>query len=77
MITFLKRFWNYLRVQSAIKSANKLNKLTNKKYYVIKVFNKIRVYDRLHINYLISEGILSPRLRNSYELHKIALYFTK
>ena len=75
--TLFKRIWNYFRVKAAIKHADKMHLLTGKRHYVIKVFNKIRVYDRSHIDYLINSGVLAQRLRNAVELQKICIYFTK
>ena len=75
--SLLIRIWNYLRIKSAVKSAEKMHKLTKKQYYVIKVFNKIRVYDRAHINFMISQGVLSQRLKDAIQLKKIAIYYTK
>ncbi|MBP8040332.1 MAG: hypothetical protein KAZ36_00305 [Bacteroidales bacterium] len=75
--TLFKRIWNYYRIKSAIKTANKLHDLTGKRHYVIKIFNKIRVYDRSHINFLINDGVLHKRLREANELQKICIYFTK
>ena len=75
--TLFKRLWNYFRIASAKKQADKLHVLTNRRYYVIKIYNKIRVYDRAHIDFLINSGILAQRLRNSLELQKICIYFTK
>jgi hypothetical protein len=75
--TFIKRLWNYFRIKTAIKHANKMHEITKKRHYVIKIFNKIRVYDRSHINYLINEGVLSQRLRQSLELQKVCIYYTK
>jgi hypothetical protein len=74
--TLVKRIWNYFRVKSAIKTANKLAQVSRKRHYVIKVFGKVRVYDRSHIDYLINEGLLSQRLRNAIELQKVCIYFT-
>ena len=77
IITVFKRLSNFIKVRSAIREANKMQKLTRKRYYVLKIFNKIRVYDRSHIDYLINEGILHQRLRSFAELQKICIYFTK
>lgn len=77
IFTLLKRLWNYFRLKAAIKQANKMADLTKKKYYVIQIFKKIRVYDRSHINYLINEGLLHKKLRKAIELEKVCLYFTK
>ena len=77
MMILFKRLVNFIKVRSAIREANKLSKLTKKRYYVLKIFNKIRVYDRSHIDYLINEGVLMQRLRDFRELQKICIYFTK
>lgn len=77
MMILFKRLANFIKVRSAVREANKLSKLTKKRHYVLKIFNKIRVYDRSHIDYLINEGILHQRLRNFRELQKICIYFTK
>lgn len=66
----------YLKVQSAIHHADRMAKLTGKRHYVIQVFNRIRVYDRLHINLLIARGVLHPRLKDSIELTKVCIYYT-
>ena len=76
MIELCKRLMRYLRVQSAIRQADKMARLTGKRHYVIQVFNKIRVYDRLHINLLIARGVLHPRLKDSVELTKVCIYHT-
>jgi len=77
MMTLWKRFWHYISLKNAISQANKLKKLTNKKHWVIKIFNKIRVLDRMQINYLIASEILHPKLKRGYEIDKISLYHTK
>ena len=76
-MTFWKRLWNYFRVKSAIKNAQKLHKVTKKQYYVIKIHDKIRVYDRNRINLLIQHGVLSRRLKDAIELRKYCIYYTK
>jgi hypothetical protein len=77
IFTLFKRIWNYFRVKAAIKQANEMKELTKKKHYVLRIFNKIRVYDRAHIDFLINEGLLHQKLRKAVELEKICLYFTK
>ncbi|MBI9055509.1 MAG: hypothetical protein JEY96_16925 [Bacteroidales bacterium] len=77
IFTLLKRLWNYLRLKAAIKQADKMKELTKKRYYVIKILKKIRVYDRNHIDFLINEGLLHQKLRKAIELEKVCLYFTK
>ena len=77
MIKVWKRFFRYMQVRNAIRHADRMKKLTGKQHYVIQVFNKIRVYDRSHINWLIAKKVLHPRLKNHYELTKICIYYTR
>lgn len=77
MITLWKRFWHFVAVKNAIKQANRMKLLTGKKQYVIKIFNRVMVYDRNQINYLISAGTLHPKLKTAYHLDKICIYHTK
>ncbi len=72
-----KRLINYIQVKNAIKNANRMNQQTKKRYYVLKIFNKIRVYDRTHINFLVDKGLLSKKMKEAYWLQKHAIYFTK
>lgn len=76
MIELCKRLIRFLQVRNAIRHADKMQKLTGKRHYVIQVFKKIRVYDRLHINLLISRGVLHKRLKDNLELTKVCLYYT-
>lgn len=76
MIELCKRLMRYLQVQTAIRHADKMQKLTGKRHYVIQVFKKIRVYDRPHINLLIARGVLHKRLKDSLELTKVCIYYT-
>ena len=76
MFQLCKRLFNYIRVKSAIKQANRLAQLTKKRHYVIKVHKKIRVYNRIHVNFLIQQGVLHPKLKNAIELQKISIYYT-
>jgi hypothetical protein len=77
LITIIKRTINYLAVKHAVRNANKLHKISKRRHYVIKIYGKVRVYDRAHINFLINEGVLHKKLRNWVELEKHCLYFTK
>lgn len=76
MIELCKRLIRFLQVRNAIRHADRMQKLTGKRHYVIQVFNKIRVYDRLHINLLIARGVLHKRLKDNIELTKVCLYYT-
>lgn len=75
--SFWVRLWHYYAIKSSIKHAKRLHEETHKQYYVIKVFNKIRVYDRNRINLLIRSGILSKQLKTAIELRKFCIYYTK
>lgn len=76
MIELCKRLIRYLQVRNAIRHADRMQKLTGKRHYVIQVFGKIRVYDRLHINLLIARGVLHKRLKDNVELTKVCLHYT-
>lgn len=76
MIELCKRLFRFIQVRNAIRHADRMQKLTGKRHYVIQVFKKIRVYDRLHINLLISRGVLHKRLKDNLELTKVCLYYT-
>ena len=77
MITLCKRFIRFLQVRNAVRNADRMQKLTGKRHYVIQVYGKIRIYDRMRINLLIDRGVLHKRLRDSIELTKVCLYYTK
>ncbi len=77
MITLCKRLIRFLQVRNAVRHADRMQKLTGKRHYVIQVFGKIRVYDRMRINLLIDRGVLHKRLRDSIELTKVCLYYSK
>lgn len=76
MITLCKRLIRFLQVRNAVRHADRMQKLTGKRHYVIQVYGKIRVYDRMRINLLIDRGVLHKRLRDSIELTKVCLYYT-
>ena len=77
MITLCKRLIRFLQVRNAVRHADRMQKLTGKRHYVIQVYGKIRVYDRMRINLLIDRGVLHKRLRDSIELTKVCLYYSK
>lgn len=77
MIELIRRVWRFLKVKYAISHAKKMHASTRKQYYVIQVYNVIRVYDRQRIDLLIRQGILDPRLSEAHELRKVCLYYTK
>ena len=54
-----------------------MQQLTRKRHYVIKIHDRIHVYDRNKVNYLIDCGILRKELRGAIELQRISIYYTK
>lgn len=76
MITLCKRLIRFLLVRNAVRHADRMQKLTGKRHYVIQVYGKIRVYDRMRINLLVDRGVLHKRLRDSIELTNVCLYYT-
>lgn len=74
--TIIKRWTNSVKVSNAKRQANQMHKLTNKQYYVIQIYGKMRVYDRNRINLLIDRKVLSTRLRSNIELKKVCVYYT-
>jgi len=76
MITLCKRLIRFLQVRNAVRHADRMQKLTGKRHYVIQVYGKIRVYDRMRINLLVDRGVLHKRLRDSIELTNVCLYYT-
>lgn len=68
---------NYVRVKSAIRHADKMHRLTGKRYFVIKVGGKIRVYDRNKIDWLVDCRILTREMRDYYNLIRYCIYHTK
>jgi hypothetical protein len=77
MIELCKKLLRFLQVKRAVRYANKMHTITRRRYYVIKIFNKVRVYDRAHVNFLIKEGVLSKKMRDALFLQENSIYFTK
>jgi hypothetical protein len=68
---------NYVLVKNAIRHADKMHQLTKKRYYVIKVGGKIRVYDRIKIDELVDLHILKREMKSHYNLTRACIYHTK
>lgn len=68
---------NYVRVKNAIQHADKMHKLTGKRYYVIKVAGKVRVYDRAKIDELVRLGIFRKEMKDYLYIIRQCLYHTK
>lgn len=77
MFTLCKRFMNYVRVRNAIRHADRMHHLTGKRFYVIKIHDRLQVYDRNKVNWLIDCGILKKELRGALELQRVCLYYTE
>lgn len=77
LIIVYKRWRNRIRVKNAIRQANKMHKLTGKQFYVLQIFGKVRVYDRVRINLLVDRRVLSKKMKEAYYLQKVAIYYTK
>lgn len=68
---------NYVQVKSAIRHADKMHRLTGKRFYVIKVGGRIRVYDRNKIDWLVDHRILKKEMRDYLYLIRVCIYHTK
>jgi len=77
IVILYKRLVNRIRIKNAIKQANRMNQLTKKRFYVLQIFGRIRVYDRNRINLLIERGVLSKKMKQALYLQKVSIYFTK
>ncbi len=77
VITIIRRTLRSIAVSSAIKHANSMRaKRLGRQQFVIKVANKIRVYERDQINALIRGGWLDKSLSNYITLCKYCIYVT-
>lgn len=68
---------NYVLVKNAIRHADKMHKLTGKRYYVIKVAGKVRVYDRAKIDELVRLRVFRREMKDYLYIIKQCLYHTK
>lgn len=68
---------NYVQVKSAIRHADKMHQLTGKRFYVIKVGGRIRVYDRNKVDWLVDHRILKKEMRDYLYLIRVCIYHTK
>ena len=67
---------NYVQVKSAIRHADKMHRLTGKRFFVIKVDNKVRVYDRAKIDELVRLGIFRKEMKDYLYIIRQCLYHT-
>ena len=77
IITLCKRLINYIKVKNAVKQADRLAKATRKRHYVIQLKGKLVILNRARINALVDAGAFQKRMKNSLELQKFSIYFTK
>lgn len=68
---------NYVRVKNAIRHADRMHQLTGKRFYVIKVGGKIRVYDRAKIDELVKLRIFRREMNDYLYIIRACLYHTK
>lgn len=67
---------NYVLVKNAIRHADKMHRLTGKRFYVIKVDGKVRVYDRDKIDELVRLGIFRKEMKDYLYIINQCLYHT-
>jgi hypothetical protein len=77
IITLCKRLNNYIKVKQAVKQADRLAKLTRKRHYVIQVKGKMLVMNRARVNALVDKGFFAKSMKDSLQLQKFSIYFTK
>ena len=68
---------NYVAVKSAIRHADRMHRLTGKRFYVIKAAGKVRVYDRAKIDELVRLGIFRKEMKDYLYIIRQCLYHTK
>ncbi|MCX6232630.1 MAG: hypothetical protein NTZ33_13925 [Bacteroidetes bacterium] len=73
---FIKRLWNIIAIQFCIWEAKSLHKLTNKQYYVLKVYGKISVMSTTQINYNRRKRLINKSL-DYYRLQELCIFKTK
>lgn len=68
---------NYVAVKSAIRHADRMHRLTGKRFYVIKAAGKIRVYDRTKIDELVRLRIFRREMNDYLYIIQNCIYHTK
>lgn len=63
-----------IRLKRAIKEANEMKKLTNRKYYVMRWQNKLKVFSAMQLRNMRKKGILNI---DWLKIQETALYITK
>jgi len=69
-----KAYFFKLRLKHAIKEANEMKKLTNRKYYVMRWHNKLKVFSAMQLRNMRKKGILKI---DWLKIQETALYITK
>lgn len=77
MFTTIKRLFHLIKVKSAVRQADRLHKATRRRYHVLQIGGRMRVYDRTQINYLVDCKVLDKRMKEFYFLQKHCIYITK
>ena len=68
---------NYVAVKIAIRHADRMHRLTGKRFYVIKAAGRIRVYDRNKIDELVSLGVFRKEMKDYLNVVRHCIYHTK
>ena len=68
---------NYVAVKSAIRHADRMHRLTGKRFYVIKAAGRIRVYDRNKIDELVRLGVFRKDMKDYLNVVRHCIYHTK
>ena len=76
LLRFLKRIYNIIAIQFCILEANSLHRLTDQRYYVLKIDGKIRVFSTKQINFLRNKRFFGKNL-DYIKLQQISYYKTK
>ena len=76
LLRFLKRIYNIIAIQFCILEANSLHRLTDQRYYVLKIDGKIRVFSTKQINLLRNKRFFGKNL-DYIKLQQISYYKTK
>lgn len=68
---------NYVAVKNAIRHADRMHRLTGKRFYVIKAAGKIRVYDRNKIDELVALRYFRREMADYLYIIRNCIYHTK
>lgn len=74
-MSIIKNFIFNRRLKRAVKRAEQLHKLTNRKYLVLRYNNRLIVKSKQDLKYLLKKGIFRANC-GIQEIESIALYIT-